>query len=76
MERVPPMHPVESSTMDPVGYDPVTAQLCVRCLSSGEMYVYDAVPREVFEALLQAESKGRYFNCTSGTASRPGSSNG
>jgi hypothetical protein len=62
MESVPDMYPVVSSTREAVGYDPMTAQLYVRFLSSGDTYVYDAVPREVFDELLQAESKGRYFN--------------
>ena len=63
MAGAPPrlMH-VESSSIDSVGYDPVTQRLYVRFVESGAAYVYADVPESVFDQLLAAGSKGRYFN--------------
>lgn len=55
------MQPVESSSVDAVGFDPARNELTVRFVS-GDSYVYGMVPRSVFEALLEAESIGRFVN--------------
>ncbi len=56
------MYPVQSSSIEAVGYDEATLKLYVKFLESGETYVYDGVRREVFVEFMLAESKGHYFN--------------
>ena len=55
-----PMIPVESSMVDSVGYDEEHRLLQVM-FTSGQVYCYQDVPPEVFQDLLEAESKGRYM---------------
>jgi hypothetical protein len=55
------MLPVESSTMTGVEYDDETRELDI-LFSSGKTYRYFDVPAEVYAMLLDAESKGQYFN--------------
>jgi hypothetical protein len=54
---------VESTTLATVGYDEnlkwLQLEFCCRAV-----YLYIGVPAAVFEALLDASSKGRYFNET------------
>ncbi len=57
MERVP----VESSMIEAVGYDPDTKEMEV-VFHSGEIYRYSDVPRETYEGLLAAGSKGQYMH--------------
>jgi|HubBroStandDraft_3_1064219.scaffolds.fasta_scaffold569495_2 hypothetical protein len=52
---------VESSWMASVRYNGERATLDVE-LRSGEIYQYLSVPLEIFQAFLQAESLGGYFN--------------
>jgi len=52
--------PVESSMVHAVGYDPQTRRLEV-VFTSGRVYCYEDVPPEVFQGLLEAESKGHYM---------------
>ncbi len=52
---------VTSSNLDRVGYDAVNRQLIV-VFKSGTAYRYDGVPNDVYEALLQATSKGKFFS--------------
>lgn len=52
--------PVESSMVHAVGYDPQTRRLEV-VFTSGQVYCYEEVPPEVFQELMEAESKGRYM---------------
>jgi hypothetical protein len=54
------MIPVESSMVDSVGYDEERHLLQVM-FTSGQVYCYENVPPEVFQGLLEAESKGRYM---------------
>ncbi|MDX2264969.1 MAG: KTSC domain-containing protein [Hyphomicrobiales bacterium] len=54
------MPEVESSAIRAVDYDPARATLTV-VFVSGAVYAYAAVPPEVYEAFLAAESKGRRF---------------
>ena len=58
----PPMHPVDSSSIDAVGYDADAQELHVRFVESGETYVYDGVPELVWRQLLHADSKGTFLN--------------
>jgi hypothetical protein len=57
MKRIP----VRSSVIRSAGYDPRTTTLQVE-FRSKLVYNYRRVPRARFNALLKAESKGRYFN--------------
>jgi KTSC domain-containing protein len=52
---------VTSSTLSEVGYDPVNGLLEIKFRSTA-IYQYSNVPPHVFEGLLQASSKGSYFN--------------
>lgn len=52
--------PVDSSMVDSVGYDEERHLLQV-VFTSGRVYCYEEVPPEVFQDLLEAESKGRYM---------------
>lgn len=56
-----PMVEVESSSLEKVGYDPANKTLRVVFRENGDVYVYSDVPAETYEALMQAESKGRYL---------------
>ena len=51
---------MESSAIASIGYDRATAVLEIE-FTSGEIYLYRLVPSSVHRALLDAESKGRYF---------------
>ncbi|MES1245010.1 MAG: KTSC domain-containing protein [Acidobacteriota bacterium] len=52
--------PVSSSSVSSVGYDPETRTLELE-FHSGSVYDYEEVPPEVFQALLEAPSVGRFF---------------
>jgi KTSC domain len=52
--------PLESSVFTAVAYRAGTEELYLR-FQEGNVYCYFACPRSVYEALLAAESKGRYF---------------
>lgn len=51
---------VSSSSVASVGYDPKTQTLELE-FHSGSVYEYSEVPPEVFQGLMEAPSKGRYF---------------
>jgi hypothetical protein len=51
---------VESSAISEIDYDASRTKLLVR-FQSGERYIYVGVPGEVHRALVEAESKGRFF---------------
>jgi hypothetical protein len=53
--------PVESTTLVSAGHDANSATLELQ-FRSGAVYRYFGVPQRVFQDLLQAESKGVYFN--------------
>jgi hypothetical protein len=53
-------HRVDSSTIAAVGYDRNTAVLEIE-FTSGDVYDYFLVPHSVYEGLLRAASKGRFF---------------
>lgn len=58
-EDLPTLVPVQSSNMAAVGYR--DDELVIE-FKNGRRYVYSGVPREVYEGLMYAESKGRFFN--------------
>jgi hypothetical protein len=53
--------PVDSSTLSDVAYDTERRRLALT-FTSGSVYEYADVPATVARDLLQADSKGRYFN--------------
>ena len=52
--------PVESSMISAVAYNDAARELLV-IFNSGQTYVYSNVPREVYDGLLRASSKGSYL---------------
>ncbi len=52
--------PIDSSAIASIGYDPDREELEVE-FTSGNVYRYFAVPEDVYEDLLRAPSKGRFF---------------
>jgi len=52
---------VDSSNIEAIGYNSDAQELYVRFLS-GATYVHYAVPDHIYEELLDATSKGSYFN--------------
>lgn len=63
MTRGPPVQRqrVASTNLASVGYDGATQTLEVRFLS-GRIYRYHGVPENLHEQLMQATSKGQFFN--------------
>ena len=57
MDRIP----VGSTNLISVGYDDATSMLEAEFHKSG-VYQYYGVPREIFDQLMAAPSKGSYFN--------------
>jgi hypothetical protein len=57
MERLP----VTSTDINSVGYD-VDSQVLEIEFHKGGMYQYFEVPQEIYEELMGADSKGKYFN--------------
>lgn len=53
--------PVESSAIASVGYDAASGTLELQ-FQGGAVYRYAGVPPQVVEALMAAESKGRFVN--------------
>jgi hypothetical protein len=51
-------HEVESTVVDAIGYSRVLEIV----FESGRVYQYYDVPEEVFYGMLNAESKGKFFN--------------
>jgi hypothetical protein len=54
--------PVESSLIRSVGYDLDNSILEVEFVESGRVYEYFDIPLSVYTELMEAESKGTYFN--------------
>lgn len=52
---------VQSSTLAAVSYDEARNGLWLE-FRTRSVYQYDGVPLDIYQALLQAPSKGRYFN--------------
>jgi hypothetical protein len=55
------MYRVESSAMRAVGYDDTSHRMRI-VFAQGNTHDYCDVPRDIFENLLSAKSKGAYFN--------------
>ena len=53
--------PVTSSNIDAARYDPESKTLTIR-FQNGREYGYSGVPVEVAQALIHADSPGRFFN--------------
>jgi hypothetical protein len=60
-ERSGRYHHVQSTLMTSIRYDSEARALDIT-FTSGETYRYSNVPRDVYAALLGAESKGEFFN--------------
>lgn len=60
-ERSGRYHHVQSTVMTSIRYDNNTRALDIT-FTSGETYRYSNVPRDIHVALLDAESKGEFFN--------------
>jgi hypothetical protein len=56
------LYPVDSSSVELVGYDDETSALYVRFRESGGLYLYSGVGATTFASLLEADSLGRYVN--------------
>jgi KTSC domain len=54
-------HPVKSSNLDEVGYDPHTHTLSVKFRNGGH-YEYADVPSQAYLDLIRADSKGKHFH--------------
>jgi KTSC domain len=52
---------VQSSMMTFVNYDDEASELDIT-FTSGKIYRYREVPAEIYDGLLDAESKGEFFN--------------
>lgn len=55
--------PVESSSLQSVGYD-VTNQVLEIQFRTGRVYRYFGVPPDVYSSLMQASSLGAFFNAS------------
>ena len=58
---MPEMTYVDSANIEAIGYDDDTQELHVQFLSGG-YYIYHNVPRQIFDALMSAPSKGSFLN--------------
>jgi len=54
--------PVSSSFIDAIGYDPGSQVLEIEMNRGQHLYRYFDVPPRVFEGIMAASSKGRFFN--------------
>lgn len=53
--------PVESTTIKTIGYDEATQELHVAFHGSG-MYIYQNVPKHLYDAFMISGSKGKYLH--------------
>jgi hypothetical protein len=58
----PKMIPVNSSSIDSVGYDADASELYIRFRENGKLYAYEDVDETVFADLMRAKSKGTFVN--------------
>ena len=56
------MHKVDSTVLEAIGYDDDRGALRVTYNDPHETYDYFLVPRQVYEELLKAGSKGQFFH--------------
>jgi hypothetical protein len=55
------MMPVHSSAIRRVGYDPSTRQMKIE-FEQGNIYDFCGVPLSIYQGLMNAGSKGAYYN--------------
>lgn len=55
------MRRVNSRAISAVGYDPTTRRMKIR-FTEGKIYDFCNVPQAVFDGLLRAASKGKYYD--------------
>jgi hypothetical protein len=53
---------LDSDALSAVNYDERRRRLTATFRETGKTYLYEDVPREVYDALLAADSAGAYFN--------------
>lgn len=53
---------VRSSNIESIGYDTEAQELHVRFLRMPGVYVYPGVPESLYQDLLSARSKGKFFH--------------
>lgn len=53
------MHAVCSSNISSIGYENNTLHIC---FNNGRVYAYKGVPQNLFNNLINASSKGQYFD--------------
>ena len=58
---MPDMIYVDSSNVEAIGYNEDGQELHVQFLSGG-YYIYQGVPRDIFDGLMYAPSKGSFLN--------------
>ncbi len=58
---MPDMETVDSSLLQEVGYDPDLEKLTVVFRTTGGRYVYSGVPQKTYDAMMAAESVGKFF---------------
>ena len=58
---MPEMIYVDSSNIEAIGYDDAAQELHVQFISGG-CYIYHSVPRQIYEGLMGAPSKGSFLN--------------
>jgi hypothetical protein len=62
-QPVIPMQAVDSTAISAVGYDEASQRLRIVFIQ-GKAYDFCAVPQSVFKALVNAVSKGKFYNST------------
>lgn len=58
---MPEMIYVDSSNVETIGYDDDVQELHIQFVSGGR-YIYHNVPRQIFDELMNAPSKGSFLN--------------
>jgi hypothetical protein len=56
------MTPVRSTLLAAAGYDIEANVLFLRFVSDSALYAYQGVERDIYDALLQCDSKGAFFH--------------
>jgi hypothetical protein len=59
--KIPDLTPIDSSSIEAVGYVPGEARLFVRFVTR-KTYMYEGITQETYLELIRAESIGRFFN--------------
>ncbi len=61
LTKIMEMIRVSSSAMDAIGYDPKLQRMYIM-FHQGDTYTFCRVPQMIFDGLLAAHSKGRYYD--------------